>query len=140
VTKQLAGYRRPEARGILQRFFNHLEPARPRLFTSDGEETVRIITAGPNAFVYFLDSTEPLLFEEIERRHPGAAVLLSKHPGIGLVLARSAEGPLCWWRGQQVSLESDGADGPFADREDRALVLEGLRDLMAMPSAGDLVV
>ena len=140
VTKQLAGYRRPEARGILQRFFNHLEPPRPRLLTSDGEETVRIITAGPNAFVYFLDSVEPLLFEDIERRHPGAAVLLSKHPGIGLVLARSAEGPLCWWRGQQVSLESDGADGPFADREDRALVLEGLRDLMAMPSAGDLVV
>ena len=140
VTRQLAGYRQPEARGILQRFFNHLEQPRPRVLTTDGEETVRIITAGPNAFVYFLDSVEPLPFEEIERRHPGAAVLLSKHPGVGLVLARSAGGPLCWWRGQLVSLGSDGADGPFADREDRGLVLDGLRDLMAMPSAGDLVV
>jgi len=101
---------------------------------------VRIITAGPNAFIYFLDSAEPLPFEEIERRHPGAAVLLSKHPGVGLVLARSADGPLCWWRGQLVSLDGDGADGPFAEREDRELVMEGLRDLMAMPSAGDLIV
>jgi len=140
VSRQLAGYRHPGARGILQRFFNHVEPARPRVLTTDGKETVRIITAGPNAFVYFLDSAEPVPFEEIDRRHPGAAVLLSKHPGVGLVLARSADGPLCWWRGQLVSLDCDGADGPFAEREDRELVMDGLRDLMAMPSAGDLVV
>ena len=140
VTRQLAGYRHPDARGILQRFFNHVEPTRSRVLTTDGEETVRIITAGPNAFIYFLDSAEPLPFEEIDRRHPGAARLLSKHPGIGLVLARSADGPLCWWRGQLVSLDGDGADGPFAEREDRELVMAGLRDLMAMPSAGDLVV
>jgi len=140
VTRQLAGYRRSATRGILQRFLNHVEPAAPRVLSTDGEETVRIITAGPNAFIYFLDSAEPLPFEEIERRHPGAAVLLSKHPGVGLVLARSADGPLCWWRGQLVSLDGDGADGPFAEREDRELVMEGLRDLMAMPSAGDLIV
>ena len=140
VTRRLAGYRRSATRGILQRFLNHVEPAAPRVLSTDGEETVRIITAGPNAFIYFLDSAEPLPFEEIERRHPGAAVLLSKHPGVGLVLARSADGPLCWWRGQLVSLDGDGADGPFAEREDRELVMEGLRDLMAMPSAGDLIV
>jgi hypothetical protein len=45
-----------------------------------------------------------------------------------------------WWRGQEVSLDHDGADGPFAERADRQLVLSGLRDLMAMRSAGDLVV
>jgi hypothetical protein len=90
--------------------------------------------------VYFLDSPEPVLIEEIESRHPGAAVLLSEHPGIGLVLARSAEGPVCWWRGREVSLEHEGLDGPFANRTDQHLALAGLRDLMAMPSAGDLVV
>jgi hypothetical protein len=142
VTRQLAGFRRAEAQGLLQRFFNHLERERRVASRSDQAqpETVRIITAGPNAFVYFLDTPEPLLLEEIERRHPGAAALLSEHPGIGLVLARSAAGPVCWWRGREVSLEHDGADGPFAKREDRQLVLAGLRDLMAMPSAGDLVV
>ena len=142
MTRQLASYRRTDARGVLQRFFNHLERT-PQVDTSWGttaDETVRIITAGPNAFVYFLDSPEPLLLEEIERRHPGAAALLSEHRGIGLVLARSAGGPVCWWRGRRVSLDHDGADGPFAAREDRTIVLSGLRDLMTMRSAGDLVV
>jgi hypothetical protein len=142
VARQLVGYRRTEARGLLQRFFNHVQRERrvePR-HDQTTSETIRIITAGPNAFVYFLDSPEPLLLEEIELRHPGAAVLLSEHPGVGLVLARSAVGPVCWWRGREVSLEHDGSGGPFAERKDRQIVLAGLRDLMAMPSAGDLVV
>lgn len=142
VARQLAGYRRTEGRGLLQRFCNHVERERrvesPHVETSP--ESVRIITAGPNAFVYFLDTPEPLLLEEIESRHPGAAVLLSEHPGIGLVLARSAAGPVCWWRGREVSLEHDELDGPFADRKEQHIVLAGLRDLMAMPSAGDLVL
>ncbi len=142
VARQLAGYRRAEAHGLLQRFFNHLEREwhikLPK--TEEADEAIRVITAGPNAFVYFLDTSEPLTIEEIHRRYPGAAPRLSKHPGIGLVLARSASGPVCWWRGRPVSLDDDGSDGPFAKRKDRALVLSCLRDLMDMPSAGDLVV
>lgn len=102
-------------------------------------ERLHVIAAGPNAFVYFLDSTEPLSIEEIERRHPGAIARLSAHPGIGLVLVRAGSGAACWWRGKPTSLD-DGRDGPFARRPDRELVLAGLRDLMAMPSAGDLVL
>src|SRR2546429_588141 len=56
------------------------------------------------------------------------------------VLGGAAEGPVCWWRGRRVALDGNGSEGPFAEREDRELVLSGLRDLMAMPSAGDLVV
>ncbi len=141
VARQIVSYRRPDSRGILQRFFNHVERQRSVEISGDSAgEIVRIITAGPNAFVYFLDDAEPLPLEEIERRHPRAAARLSEHAGIGLVLARSARGPVYWWRGQEVSLDHDGADGPFADRADRQLVLSGLRDLMAMRSAGDLVV
>jgi len=141
VARQIVSYRRPDSRGILQRFFNHVERQRSVEISGDGAgEIVRIITAGPNAFVYFLDDAEPLPLEEIERRHPRAAARLSEHAGIGLVLARSARGPVYWWRGQEVSLDHDGADGPFAERADRQLVLSGLRDLMAMRSAGDLVV
>ncbi len=142
VARQLSRYRRVKAQGLLQRFFNHVEREwRPETRREESAaESVRIITAGPNAFVYFLDDPAPVALEEIERRHPGAAMRLSEHPGIGLVLARSADGPICWWRGRRVALDGDGADGPFAEREDRELVLSGLRDLMAMPSAGDLVV
>lgn len=142
VARQLAGYGRAEAHGLLQRFFNHLEREwhieLPKAQTAD--EAIRVIAAGPNAFVYFLDAAGPLTVEEIHRRHPGAAPRLSEHPGIGLVLARSAKGPVCWWRGRRASLDGDGSDGPFATRKDRALVLSGLRDLMDMPSAGDLVI
>ena len=141
VARQIASYRQAGSRGILQRFFNHLERQRPPEISQDSAgEIVRVITAGPNAFVYFLDNAEPLALEEIERRHPGAAARLSEHAGIGLVLARSARGPVYWWRGKEISLGHDGADGPFAARPDRQLVLSGLRDLMAMRSAGDLVV
>ncbi len=140
LTRHLARYRRAECRGLLQRFFNHTERDRPAWARDKGAptEAVRIITAGPNAFVYFLDSAEPLAVEAITPSDAG--MHLSRHPGIGFVLARSARGPVCWWRGRQVSLDGDGHDGPFAGRADRDLVLKGLRELMAMPSAGDLVL
>ena len=124
-------------KGLRQRFFNHAGwPG----FTEVPRDGTRVIAAGPNAFVYFLDSPDPLLSDEIERRYPGVLAGLSTHPGIGLVLVRSSAGASCWWRGRLISLEGDGTDGPFAARADRDLVLSGLRDLMAMPSAGDIVL
>ena len=60
------------------------------------------------------------------------------------MLARSREGPVCWYPGERVSLAgpSDGHPGrsPFERRADREVVLTGFRELMAMPSAGDLVL
>jgi hypothetical protein len=139
MARQLVRLRREGSKGTLQRFLNHLEGVWSGSSEERGE-SIRIITAGPNAFIYFLDEPDPVPFEEIERRYPGAAAFLSEHPGIGIVLARSAKGPLCWWRGQAISLDEGGSDGPFANREDREVVLAGLRDLMAMRSAGDLVI
>jgi hypothetical protein len=64
---------------------------------------------------------------------------LSESPGVGFVLARSSNGPVCYARGQRHFFRESGA-GPFANREDAALVVQGIADLMAMPSAGDLVI
>jgi hypothetical protein len=100
---------------------------------------IRVISAGPNAFVYFVDTADPVPLEAIERRYPGLAAALSKSTGVGLVLARTAGGPVCLWRGQMHRLE-DTEGGPFAERQDRELVARDLADLMAMRSAGDLVV
>ena len=100
---------------------------------------IRVISAGPNAFVYFVDTPEPVPLEAIEARWPRLAAALSKSPGVGLVLARAAAGPVCFWRGQGYRL-NDPDGGPFAAREDRAVVVRDLAALMAMPSAGDLVV
>lgn len=129
--------------GLLQRFVNYLEEDFPWLLGglrgARERGDVRVIAAGPNALVYWVDAEEPLTMEQIEGRAPGFAAAVSRTPGIGFVLARGEEGPLCWSRGT-CDLLSREQPGPFAGRSDLDLVLQGVRDLMAMPSAGDLVV
>jgi len=131
------------APGIIQRFLNYLEHDFPwvlgELKEAREENDVRVIAAGPNAFVYFLDHPEPLPIERIEARFPGLAEDIARSRGMGFVLARSAEGPVCFWRGKRYRLEELG-QGPFAGRADLDLVVAGIRDLMAMRCAGDLVL
>ena len=67
--------------------------------TLDGGEGADVLRGGPGNDVYFVDSTEPLTLEQIDERYPGLAKRLSAAPGIGIVLVRSASGPLCFWRG-----------------------------------------
>jgi hypothetical protein len=55
------------------------------------------------------------------------------------VLARTGGDPVCVWRGKRYALR-DLAEGPFAGRSDLDLVAAGIRDLMAMRCAGDLVL
>jgi hypothetical protein len=128
---------------LLQKFMNYLDEdffrrPDPEAFEQGG---VRVIAAGPNAFLYALDAEAPLDAAALERRFPGLPEKLSRSPGIGLVLARSADGnaPLCFWQGGRCQLSKE-SPGPFAGRADAALVVEGLAGLMRMPSAGDLVI
>src|SRR5499426_3039981 len=143
IASGLKAYRSHRAPGLFQRFVNYLERDFPRLLgeTPESRERagIRVISAGPNAFVYFLDSPEPLTLEDIEKRFPALATAVSAAPGIGIVLIRSASGPLCFWRGRRYALDELRA-GPFANRADVERVAEGIRDLMAMRSAGDLVI
>ena len=131
------------APGFFQRFFNYIEDGFPWVLGEVKEarerDNVRVISAGPNAFVYFVDDDAPLPLERIEERWPGLAEGLSRHPGVGYVFVRGADGPVCFWRGKRYALTA--ADpGPFTGREDAALVVSAVGDLMAMPSAGDFVI
>jgi hypothetical protein len=133
--------RRRGAAGLFQHFLNYLDDdflrrGDPEAHQRDG---VRVIAAGPNAFLYVLDVTAPLEADALERRFPGLAEQLSRSPGVGFVLARSGNGPLCFWQGKRYQLGKSEA-GPFAGRADASLVVQGIADLMAMPSAGDLVI
>jgi len=63
---------------------------------------------------------------EIESRYPRAMARLSRHPGVGLVLARGAHGPECWYRGAPVLLGTRPdatVRDPFAGRADREVVV-----------------
>jgi len=139
----LKAYRAQRAPGFFQRFVNYLERDFPWVLGETPEVReragIRVISAGPNAFVYFLESAKPLTLERIEERFPALATSISSARGIGLVLVRSASGPLCFWRGRRYGLD-ELHTGPFAGRPDLDRVVEGIRDLMAMPSAGDLVI
>jgi hypothetical protein len=128
-------------RGLLQHFLNYLDQdfLRGRDREAHEQNGVRVISAGPNAFLYVLDAAAPLDAEALEQRFPGLGEELSRSPGVGFVLARSADGPLCFFRGKRYPLRRS-EPGPFAGREDAALVVQGITDLMAMPSAGDLVI
>ncbi len=143
VASGIEALRRRRAPGIFQRFVNYLEQdfalVLGGLRSVREHDGIRVVAAGPNAFVYFLERPEPLDAAWIDLRFPGAVDQMSRSPGVGCVLLRSAAGPLCAWRGKRYRLHELGA-GPFAGRADLDRVVEGLRDLMAMPSAGDLVV
>ena len=143
VAAGIKAIRTGRAPGIVQRFLNYLEDDFPWLLGELKEARerggVRVIAAGPNAFVYFLDEAEPLDIDAIEARFPGLAEELSRTRGFGFVLARAAGGPVCFWRGKRHRLDELG-EGPFAGRADLALVQQGIADLMAMRSAGDLVL
>ena len=143
LARGIKAYRSQGAPGFFQRFMNYLERdfawVLGELKEARERGGVRVISAGPNAFVYFLDSPVPLIVDAIEERFPGLPEELSRSAGIGFVLARGASGPVCFARGKRHRLTEDDA-GPFTGRPDLDLVLAGLRDLMAMPSAGDLVL
>jgi hypothetical protein len=129
------------APGLLQRFVNYLEEDFLRRGSREAYERdgIRVIAAGPNAFLYVTGAAAPLDVDALERRLPGVAEELSRSEGVGFVLARSSAGPVCFWRGKRYPVR-EAVPPPFAGRPDVALVIGGLEDLMAMPSAGDLVI
>jgi len=84
-------------------------------------------------------SEEPVTIDWIDERFPGLVEEISRSRGVGFVLARSSTGPICSHRGKRYLL-NDTQAGPFTGREDLDLVLQGIRDLMEMPRAGDLII
>jgi hypothetical protein len=128
--------------GLFQRFVNYLDEdfgsTIERTPESNERAGIRVISAGPNAFVYFVDTPEPLTIEDIDARQPGLVDQIARMTGVGFVLARGARGPVCVFRGKRYLLADD--PGPFAGRDDLEIVRQGIADLMAMRTAGDLVI
>src|SRR5262249_3724893 len=113
LARGIKATRSHRAPGMWQRFVNYLEHDFPRLMGELPEarekDGVRVIGAGPNAFVYFLESVDGLELEWIDRRWPGLADEISRSRGIGFVLVRSAAGPVCITRGKRNRLDREVA-------------------------------
>jgi hypothetical protein len=126
---------------VWQRHLAYLEP-RTRQWNAVWAGNLCVVPAGPNINVYVTDTKEHVPAEEIEARFPGALERLSRQPGIGFLLTRDARGSVCYYRGTVLRVPPPpGPTGcPLFDRPDRRLVVQGLEDLLAMPSAGDIIV
>jgi len=126
---------------VWQQHLAYLEP-RARERNAVWVADLCVVPSGPTMNVYLTDTPGHVPFETIEARYPGAVERLSRHPGVGFVLVRDARGPLCYYRGAVLRIPPPpGPTGcPLFDRPDRALVVQGLQDLLAMPSAGDVML
>ena len=126
---------------VWQHHLAYLEP-RTRERNAVWAGDLCVVPAGPNMNVYVTDRADHVGLEEIERRYPGALESLGRHPGIGFLLVRDARGGVCYHRGAVLPIPPPpGPTGcPLFDRPDRPLVVQGLQDLLGMPSAGDIML
>jgi hypothetical protein len=124
-----------------QRHLAYLEPRSTERDAVWGRRLC-VVPAGPNMNIYLLDHERHVPVEQIEREYPGALETLSRHPGIGFLLARDRGGPVCFFRGIMHSIPPPpGPTGcPLFDRADRSLVVQELQSLLAMRSSGDIIV
>jgi hypothetical protein len=100
---------------------------------------VVVCASGNLGLVYFTTSAGRMTREGIESRYPGLIDDLVRHPGIGMLVLRSAEGV--------VALGADGTNlldegrvigrDPLADYERTAA--EGLRRIAGFDNSGDLI-
>jgi type I phosphodiesterase/nucleotide pyrophosphatase len=126
---------------VWQHHVAYLEP-RTRERNAVWAQGLCVVPAGPNVNVYLTEVEGHAPVEAIEHHYPGGLAHLSRHPGIGFLLAREATGPVCYYRGDVIRIPPPpGPTGcPLFDRPDRELVVQDLQTLLAMPSAGDIIV
>jgi uncharacterized membrane protein YvlD (DUF360 family) len=102
---------------------------------------VVVASSGNLAHVYFTSRPDRMTYEAIESLYPGLIEKLANHPGIGVLLVRSAEGhALVFGPHGRLDLtagQSDGID-PLADYGPRAT--ENLLHLDGFPNVGDLIL
>lgn len=102
---------------------------------------VVVASSGSLAHVYFTSEPGRMTAETIDTRYPGLIDALAHHPGIGVLVVRSADGRARALgpngRLELSSGEPDGID-PLADYGPAAA--ENVRRLEAFPNAGDLIL
>jgi hypothetical protein len=106
------------------------------------ESPVLAIYSSALANVYFTDLSAAPDLSTIEEIAPGLIESLTNHPGIGIILVRSAGHSLALHKSARVCLETASSDeiAFLAHLDEPDLVREQLLALAAMPSAGDLLV
>ena len=102
---------------------------------------VVVASSGNLAHVYFTREPGRMTSEGIQLRYPGLVETLARHPGIGAVIGRSAEGhTLLLGADGQHDLDATPPDGSDLLAEYGPLAGEALRRLTGFKTAGDLIL
>ena len=102
---------------------------------------VVVASSGNLAHIYFTGDPGRMTSDAIERRHPGLIGALARHPGIGAVIGRSAEGhTLVLGTDGRHDLDATPPDGSDLLAEYGPRAGEALRRLAGFKTAGDLIL
>ncbi len=102
---------------------------------------VVVASSGNLAHVYFPGDAGQMRSDAVERRHPGLIGALARHPGIGAVIGRSAEGhALLLGADRQHDLDATPPEGRDLLADYGPYAVEALRRLTAFTTAGDLIL
>ena len=102
---------------------------------------VVVASSGNLAHIYFTGDPGRMTSDAIERRHPGLVKTLARHPGIGAVIGRSADGhPLLLGADGQQDLDATPPDGSDLLAEYGSRAREALHRLSGFDTAGDLIL
>ncbi|NPV07555.1 MAG: hypothetical protein HPY83_06270 [Anaerolineae bacterium] len=106
-----------------------------------GRTDVVVRDSGPLSHVYFSVVPEgPMDLSALEEVYPGLVRRVADHPGIAVVGVRTAVGPQLVTAEGTYPCRPGQGEAAFADLADATAIVTSLRDLLAHPSAGDLVL
>src|SRR4029079_7061402 len=99
-----------------------------------------IVVAGGNlALIYFNDSDERMVLEEIEAAYPDLVQALANHPGIGVMVVRSADRGLVAVGKKGVRfLDGDAVEGEDPLEVYGAHAADAIRRIDGIANVGDL--
>ena len=102
---------------------------------------VVVASSGNLAHVYFTSQSDRMTEEAIETRYPGLIEALARHPGIGALLVRSADGhALVLGPYGRLDLTADPSAGDHALADYGPRAVENLRHLEGLANVGDLML
>ncbi len=134
----------PPLRKILQRYVEWLRRRLQRRLEQHGRASlsaIEVVTGGTIAHLYFRELESPTV-DEIAARWPALFRALVASPAVGILVGRSADGPVVIYRGARYRLDDRRALDelePFR-RLDYALLSRHLADAASSGRAGDLVL
>jgi type I phosphodiesterase/nucleotide pyrophosphatase len=115
-----------------------LDAAQPEGVRADGP--LLVVPAGDIAHVYSTDVPEPCLEAELRGRHPGLIERCANSPVVGVALLRTAQGPVALRNGRRFDLERPSDAAEVSRLIGHPLAAIYCKDLLALRSAGDLVL